>query len=271
MAPVLEAPRIFGPTLTGDIRRIEAFRSAFLDHPRNLHVYVPPDYEQSTVARYPVLYLQDGQNVFDGTTSHVPGQEWEVDETAERLISESLIEPLIIVAIDHAGPDRINEFTPTYDPARDAGGQAHLYARMLVEEIKPLIDRMFRTDPSASATGLGGSSLGGLVTLVTGLERPDVFGRLAALSPSVWWDNRSVIRQVKALADKPQQRIWLDVGTREGVAALRDVRALKAALTQKGWQQRVDFRYYEAKGGEHSERAWRSRVAPVLRFLFPPR
>lgn len=262
---------MFGPSLTGDIRRIEAFRSRFLDHPRNLHIYLPPDYEQSPAARYPVLYLQDGQNVFDGTTSHVAGQEWEVDETAERLISEGLIEPLIIVAIDHAGPDRINEFTPTFDPARDAGGQAHLYASMLIEEIKPLIDRMFRTDRSAAGTALGGSSLGGLVALVIGLDRPDVFGRLAVLSPSVWWDNRAVIQQVKGLTAKPAQRIWLDVGTREGVAALRDVRALKAALTQKGWRQRLDFRYYEAKGAAHSERAWRSRVAPVLRFLFPPR
>ena len=117
---------------------------------------------------------------------------------------------------------------------------------------------------------MGGSSLGGLLTLHLGLRYPTTFGKLAVLSPSVWWDDRVILREVEALPKKPKQRIWLDAGTREGSEVIPDARMLRDALVAKGWVVAEDFMYYEARGGEHNEKSWAKRVGPVLKFLFPP-
>jgi predicted alpha/beta superfamily hydrolase len=258
-------------TLTGDIRLHEDVWSPILGRARNITVYLPPDYVRHPRARYPVLYVHDGQNLFDGATAFVPGQEWQLDETAERLIRARAIEPIIIVGIDHAGRHRLDELGPTRDARHRAGGLASLYGRMIVEELKPLVDRTYRTRPGRRDTGLGGSSMGGLATLFLGLEFPEVFGRLAVLSPSVWWDRRAILRRVEALPRRLPLRIWLDIGTREGQAALADARALRDALVARGWREGRDLAYVEAKGAGHSEAAWAARVEPMLRFLFPAR
>jgi predicted alpha/beta superfamily hydrolase len=257
-------------TLTGDFGRHPRFRSRFLPTEHTLIVYRPPGYRDDTVRRYPVLYLQDGQNVFDRATSST-GEEWSVDETAQRLIESGAIEPLIIVGIYHAGQGRIDEYTPTRDPKKNMGGKGDGYARMLVQEIKPFIDRRYRTLRSASNTGLGGSSLGGLLTLHLGLRFPTVFSRLAVLSPSVWWNDRAVVKDVEALTSKPPLRIWLDSGTGEGDEVARDARMLRDALVRKGWVEGQDLIYVEAEGGAHNEQSWATRVEGVLRFLFPVR
>lgn len=264
------APDANRHTLTGDIRRIERFTSRYLTSTRDLLVYLPPGYEADARRRYPVLYLNDGQNLFDGATSYVPGEEWEVDESAERLIAHGLMQPVIIVAIGNAGSERVNEFAPTFDERRGGGGQAHLYGRMLVREIKPLIDGRFRTRRGQSDTGVGGSSMGGLLSLYVGLSWPGTFGRLAIMSPSVWWDGRWILKQLDEVVVKGAQRIWLDVGRLEGAVTVANARELRDLLLRKGWRAKVDLRYFEARTGEHSERAWRLRVAPMLRFLFPP-
>ena len=118
----------------------------------------------------------------------------------------------------------------------------------MVEELKPYVDRTFRTHPAAAQTALGGSSLGGLVTLHIGLEHPDVFGALAVLSPSIWWDRRAVLARVEALPGRLPWRIWLDVGTAEGRDTLRNTRALKGILQEKGWRRGTDLHYLEARG-----------------------
>ena len=262
------APRE-GRSLTGDVRLLEAFRSDALGNQRDVLVWLPPAYEQDPSRRFPVLYLHDGQNVFDTSTSFA-GVEWGVDETAERLVQDGRIAPPIIVAIDHAGAQRADEFAPTHDAHRGAGGQADRYARFVVDELKPWIDRTFRTRPDPSHTALGGSSLGGLVTLFIGLEHPQVFGALAVLSPSIWWDRRALLGRVEALQDRLPWRIWLDVGTAEGRDTLRNTRALKGVLLEKGWKAGADLRYLEACGASHSESAWAARVEGMLEFLFPP-
>src|SRR5215813_3818415 len=131
-------------TLTGDIRVHKAFHSRILNNDRDVLVYLPPGYEKERQKRYSVFYLNDGQNLFDGATAFVPGQEWHVDETAESLISSGKVDPLIIVGIDNAGNDRVNEYTPVADE-KYKGGRADLYGRMLVEELKPFIDSTYRT------------------------------------------------------------------------------------------------------------------------------
>jgi predicted alpha/beta superfamily hydrolase len=269
-------PRNFGdarPPLApaGELRKHAGFRSKHLEAERDVLVFLPPGYETDARRRYPVLYLHDGQNLFDGATSYVPGQQWRLGETAQALINAQSIEPVIAVGIYNAGVRRVDEYTPTPCARFKAGGKADLYGRMIVEELKPFIDSHYRTLPDAARTGLGGSSLGGLVSLYLGLRHPGVFGRLAVLSPSVWWDNRAILRDVESLGSKTHARIWLDMGTHEGANTTRDARLLRDALVEKGWQLGQDLEYFEAEGARHDEHAWAARVGPVLRFLFPCR
>jgi predicted alpha/beta superfamily hydrolase len=253
-------------TLTGDFRLHHNFKSEFLKERRSFIVYLPPGYDPKAARRYPTLYLHDGQNVFDKATS--VGEEWRVDETAQALIAAGEIEPLIIVGIYNTGVHRITEYTPTTLPGK-GGGLANSYGRMLVEELKPLIDRKYKTLPGAGSTGMGGSSLGGLLTIHLGLKYPTVFSRLAVLSPSVWWDQRMILGQVHSLPAKLPIRIWLDAGTAEGQEVVRDSRALRDALRVKGWVEGHELSYHEAEGGEHNERSWAVRVGPFLKFLYP--
>jgi predicted alpha/beta superfamily hydrolase len=262
-------------TLTGDIRLHKTFHSKILNNDRALIVYLPPGYDAHPKARYSILYLHDGQNLFDGATSYIPGQEWRVDETAQSLISNGKIEPLIIVGIYNTGVERINEYTPVADLKYQAGGKADLYGRMIVEELKPFIDSTYRTRKDARHTGLGGSSLGGLVSLYLGLRYPNVFGRLAVVSPSVWWGDKQIVHFTEALPRKPPLRVWLDIGTKEGRDAkdaedtTNGARLLRDTLIKKGWKIEKDLKYFEAEGAEHNERAWAARAASILEFLFP--
>lgn len=254
-------------TLTGDIRTHEGFHSQFLEHDRTVIVYLPPGYDASGATRYPVLYLHDGQNVFDRATS--VGEEWRVDETAQELIESGKIQPLIVVGIWNTGVHRIDEYAPTPREDKGGGGHADDYGKMLVQELKPFIDRTYRTLPGAGNTAMGGSSLGGLLTMHLGLRFPTVFSRIAVLSPSVWWDDRVILREVEAIPAKLPLKIWLDAGDREGEDVIADARALKDALVAKGWTEGQDLAYLEAEGGEHNEASWAARVGAVLMYLFP--
>lgn len=217
-----------------------------------------------------MLYLQDGQNLFDQATAFL-GNEWGLDETAEQMIEQGAIQPLIMVGIYNVGVRRIGEYTPVRDH-RGRGGLARRYGRLLVDDLKPFIDRHYRTSQSPLDTGLGGSSLGGLVTLYLGLEYPEVFGKLAVMSPSVWWGGRDILDRVRRLQGHLPLRIWLDVGTAEGRYPQRiaqDVDALCQALVSKGWRLGEDLAYHVDDGGGHNELAWGQRAREALRFLFP--
>jgi len=230
------------------------------DFSRTVTVYVPPGN-----GRYPVLYMQDGQNLFEPERAFVPGQHWRLAEAADAAIDERTAAPMIIVGIDHAGPARIEEYTPTRDAKRKAGGKAEDYGRLLLDELKPLIDARYRTIPNDTA--IGGSSLGGLVSLHLGLQHPDAFRAVAAMSPSIWWDDRAILREADAFDGAPF-RLWLDIGGREGAEALRDARTLRDRLRGRGWSD-ADLHYFEDRRGDHSERAWARRARMMLEFLFP--
>jgi predicted alpha/beta superfamily hydrolase len=266
-AAVAEAAPAIEP-ITTDLRLHEQFHSRFLPAERNLVVYLPPGYAENPQHRYPVLYLHDGQNLFDGKTAYIPGKDWKADETAEDLINSGAIQPLIMVGIYNTGEQRIQEYTPWPDP-KLGGGHADLYGRMLVEELIPFINQRYRTLPGPGETGLGGSSLGGLVTLYLGLRYPEVFGKLAVLSPSIWWDNKYMLDFVDRIGLKPRLKIWLDVGTAEGEDTLKNAEQVRDELLKCGWVEGDDLRYAEFKGARHEETAWGARVAPILKFLFP--
>ncbi len=209
--------------------------------------------------------------MFDADTAFL-GQEWQADETAEALIHSRQIEPIIMVGIYNTGPNRIDEYTPTRGPAGHHGGLARHYAAMIIDELKPFIDAEYRTLDEPEHTAMGGSSLGGLVTLYIGLRHPEIFGKLAVLSPSVWWRHGAILRMIRDNpVPEPLPRIWLDIGTREGNQPnriVRDARLLRDLLCRKGWREGRDLAYVEDEGAYHNEHAWAARWPYVLRFLF---
>jgi predicted alpha/beta superfamily hydrolase len=247
---------------------VRLFHSRILPDDRMVSVYLPPQYMEDEQRRFPVLYLQDGQNLFDGRTSYLAGRTWNANTTADRLTGEGAIEPLILVGIANTGLRRMAEYTPTRD-FKMGGGEGRSYGRLLMEELKPMIDRAYRTQPEPKNTGVGGSSLGGLISLYLGFAHPEVFGKVAVISPSLWWDQRSILNAIHQQTTKPDLRIWLDMGTAEGARHLRDADMLERLLLQRGWKSGVDLVYVKAPGAVHDECAWSDRFGDVLRFLFP--
>lgn len=231
---------------------------------RHVSVYLPPGYDDRQDRRYPVLYMMDGQNLFDASRAF-GGNPWNIHLAADRVVGERTAEPVIIAGVDHAGDGRIEEYTPTRDPAKKAGGGAEAFGRMLLDQIKPAVDARYRTNAAAA---IGGSSLGGLVSLYLSLRHPMVFTRAAVMSPSVWWDNRAVLRAVDEF-DSSRPRLWVDIGGREGQEAISGARALHDRLQRKGWSD-ADLHYEEDRRADHSERAWSRRIGRALEFLFPP-
>lgn len=251
------------------IQLLHLFGSGAAVQKRDVAVYLPPNYYAGR-DRFPVLYMQDGQNLFDPASSF-GGVAWGADETAQDLILKNKIQPVIIVAIYNTA-NRMDEYTPV--PARGRGGRADEYGRWIIDELKPFIDANYRTLSGREFTGIGGSSLGGLFALHMGFTRYDVFGRVAAISPSAWWANGFILREASALNGRLPIRIWLDMGRREGRHFLAQTRALQDILRSKGWQKNrkaalADFRYLEATRARHDEYSWGARFDKVLKFLYP--
>jgi predicted alpha/beta superfamily hydrolase len=258
--------------MTNDIRHHVGFVSEHLGNSRTLSVYLPLDYGSESDRRYPVLYLQDGQNLFDPSTAF-GGVPWQADETTERLIRSNAIEPIILVGI--ANTDRrLEEYGPK-SVRRRLPGQEFPYARFLVDEVKPFIDRTYATRPERKYTAVGGSSLGGLISLFLAYWYPNVFSKCAALSPSIWWERDLILRTFREHPKGLRRiRFWIDTGTREGHSVrgsreqVRRARLLAEALAAAGLHRGRDFKYLEVIGGEHNEHAWSARFDQALTFLF---
>jgi predicted alpha/beta superfamily hydrolase len=260
-------------TRTGDIRVHERFASKNLGNERRLLVWLPPDYESNKGARYPVLYMHDGQNVFDTATSFAG--EWQADETATQLIAEKKIRPLIIVAIENNG-SRMDEYTFTRDEGIQAGGNGAAYLKFVAEEVKPFIDKTYRTKPDRADTAVAGSSLGGTISLELCRAYPQSFGLCGAISPAAWWNDGELLKRFdRDPAWMKQTRFWIDVGTAEGSAEQHEryvdaVRQLEATMKKAGLAADRDYAARIIEGGLHNEQAWAKRFDQVLMFLFPP-
>jgi predicted alpha/beta superfamily hydrolase len=270
----LPGERLKGEHYTGHCRLIKAFPSQRLDQPRDLYLYLPPGYNDAgNTERYPVLYIHDGNNLFNPELAF-GGYDWKVDETAERLITGGELRPMIIVGVANT-PDRMDEYTWTTGTAGDmyCGGAGALYARFLIEELKTYIDREFRTLPDRENTGVAGSSLGGLISMYIGMHFNDVFKRVGILSPSLHWSRQAALYTGRRM---PRDlHIWLDMGWREDgegrpPQVIRETRALRQILDDKGYEVGKNLAYFEDPRGTHSEYYWAKRMPTILKFLFGP-
>lgn len=263
-----------GHTVVGRVVVREQVWSPQLKNGRPLFVYLPPSYTRQPEQRYPVLYMQDGQNLFDATTSY--SSEWRVDETMQRLSREGL--EAMVVGVPHAGDQRIAEYSPFTDPYHGAGRADH-YLAFLADTVKPLVDRDFRTLPGREHTGIMGSSMGGLVSLYAFFRCPHLFGFAGVMSPSLWLADQAIFDFVAGAAPNPG-RLYLDVGTRElgGSQTERSarshsrryygsVRRMKRLLVQKGYRLRHNLLVVEEAYAGHNEEAWSGRLPNALRFL----
>jgi len=249
-------------------------------------VLLPQGYDarENRTRRYPVLYLNDGQNLFDSSTAVLNRMEWRVDETVLRLIAAGDVPPLIIVGVDNAGRrDRFKEYFPWVDkylrpPEPDPQGKN--YPTFLVDEVVPFIDARYRTTRDPKQRAVGGSSAGALAALYTVMTRPGVFGGLLLESPSLYVDNYHILRNATEFRAWPR-RVYIGVGTNESNQSdcdstaptepelVRDVRRL-VDLLQHGDLDSSRVRFLIAQCGMHNETAWAARFPTALRFLFGP-
>jgi predicted alpha/beta superfamily hydrolase len=244
--------------------------------PRDITVYLPASYDTSGAAaeRYPVLYAHDGQNLFYAQDAAF-GVEWGLDEVLDAALSEQAISgPVIVVGLNNTS-DRISDYTPTSD-LDFGGGNGAAYGAYLVDVVKPAIDQLYRTRCGRADTAIMGSSLGGLISFYLGLQYPDVFGRVAAVSPSLWWDSQSLLDVFDGYSGMLPDRLWIDMGTLEGEttgdlsASVANVRHARDRAIARGARTGLGLGYLEAPGATHDEASWRARLPAILAYLFGP-
>jgi predicted alpha/beta superfamily hydrolase len=261
--------------------RLHEFHSDVFGNTRTLRVLVPAGYDDSGNAsrRYPVLYLNDGQNLFDAATSMFGRVEWQVDETVDRLVAAGRIEPVIVVGIDNAGkrkrPDEYLPFPDEYLTPPVPAPHGRLYPDFLVGEVMPFIDRTYRTRTGAESTGLGGSSYGAVAALYTVMQRPGVFGKLLLESPSLYIQNNRLLKDAGNVQRWPG-RVYLGIGTRETGDAAGDreavglVESLGKRLSNAGLT-RQRLLVVVGKGARHGEDAWARRLPGAMEFFYRAR
>jgi predicted alpha/beta superfamily hydrolase len=249
--------------VVGSIKQLAAVHSPQLGNARDLLVYLPPSYAaaDSGDRRYPVVYMHDGQNLFDPATSFAG--EWAVDQTLEAASGSGL--ETIVVGIPNMGAERSNEYSPFLDP-KNGGGSGEQYLRFLAETVKPIVDADFRTLADRAHTGIAGSSMGGLISLYAFFRYRHVFGFAGVMSPALWFAQHAVLDWV-ARQPFAGGRIYIDVGMREGEKTMNDVLRLRDVLEAKGYRNLDDLLFVVDTAGDHSERAWARRLHRKLRFL----
>jgi predicted alpha/beta superfamily hydrolase len=248
----------------GTLFLVNNFFSPQFNNSRTLILYLPPSYSENPLKRYPVLYMHDGQNLFQAQTSSF-GTEWQVDENINSAVNGGRMDEVIAVGIYNTA-NRIAEYTPCCDPSF-GGGAANTYERFLIDTVKPFIDQSFRTLPSKENTAVMGSSLGGLLSFYLAQRNPAVFSKAGCMSSSFWWNNQALTVQVEQATTRVPVKFYIDAGTSSD--GLPETTRMDNALLADGYVQGRDVNFVTAQGGSHNEASWAARVATPLQWLFP--
>jgi predicted alpha/beta superfamily hydrolase len=275
------------------------FKSHVLNENRDIYVYLPSSYNEDFPGGYPVLYMMDGQNIFSNETGAM--HSWDLDITADRLIEQGLIEPIVIVGVAH-GLGRDDEYTPTFDHEEGSGGYADIHLEFLINELMPAVANEYNISGEYFDTAICGSSLGGLFTIYAMIKYSGIFGKIGSISPSLWWDNKVIFEMAANWESEHSLPVfWLDMGVNETDeddvvpdeeyeyddqgdddpdACLRannnfdetdpldDVRNFRDLLKAIGFDEEENFAYFEDAWGYHDEMSWGIRMDKVLEFLF---
>jgi predicted alpha/beta superfamily hydrolase len=273
-------------TVSGRVVVWPKLASSELDDTRDIIVYLPPSLAKTWIAgqppaasakRYPVLYFNDGQNMFDEKTAYV-GEDWKADETLEALAKDGT--EAIAVAIPNGLKRRMDEYNPWREQvswrvlppwaSREMGGKGDAYLDWVVGSVKPLIDRELPTASAPANTAIVGSSMGGLISLYALAARPETFGLAGVFSPSVMWSNFRILDVLRERSDQfADARLYVDAGSKEGRGMVAGARRLRRTLLDIGFAEGDDLMYVEDRAGIHRESAWARRLPDALRFLLP--
>ena len=246
--------------ITGNLQYHHNFYANRLKNERTIVVWLPESYEKKLQKHYPVLYMHDGQNLFDPNTSYI-GVDWQMDETADSLIKQGEIEEIIIVGIYNT-TDRVEEYSDTK--------KGRAYMDFIINDLKPFVDNNYRTLPDREHTAIMGSSMGGLISLYLIWRYPDVFSKAGCLSTSLLWNDGALLKEIENFAgQKPEIKIYLDSSGKGSEGRMKPhYEKLNDLLISKGFVEGVDLEYYFDKEGDHSERSWAKRAWRPLKFLF---
>jgi predicted alpha/beta superfamily hydrolase len=231
-----------------------------LENARDVDIFLPPSYVRSR-RRYPVIYMQDGQNLADPERAFAGT--WELTRALNNLASRGL--ETIVVGVPNSGAERLKEYSPFPDH-RHGGGRGDAYLAFIERTLKPLVDQRVRTRPEREATGIFGSSMGGLISLYSFFRAPETFGFVGAMSPSLWFGGGAIIDYIRR-DGKPPGRIYFDAGTEEGAATLQNAAELAHVLGAKGYVTGESVQFRTVQGGRHEEAHWAERLVPALEFL----
>jgi predicted alpha/beta superfamily hydrolase len=250
-------------TFLPEIRLLQDdFEIPQLGKSRRIWALLPHDYVKSK-KKYPVLYLQDAQNLFD---ENAPFGNWEIDQQMASLASEGKGD-LIIIAIDHGGKERIREYSPYYH-RKFGKGEGKDYARFIIDTLKPYVDRNFRTKPEREFTGIGGSSMGGLISAYIGIVHTEHFGKLMIFSPSFWYSDEIYFDAFRYHYTQ-RLRIYLYAGEKESEHMSNHIREFKRALKETAFDlDLIDFYIDINPEGQHQESYWKEAFSPAVKWLF---
>jgi predicted alpha/beta superfamily hydrolase len=231
-----------------------------LNTTKKIWVYLPKDYDNNPKKKYPVIYMHDGQNLFDAKTSYVG--EWNVDETLDSISAQ-----VIVIGIEHGNEKRIEELTP-FKHEKYGGGNADNYLNFIVQTLKPYVDKTYRTKTNANNTALFGSSLGGLVSFYGALQYPKIFGKVGCFSPSFWFNRKDffeLMEQTKTFKTK----IYFLCGDNEGDDDMvRDLNNMEVQVNTKRCECNKLNKKVIVKGGQHNEKLWREGFKKAYLWLF---
>ncbi|GAB2477426.1 phosphonate ABC transporter ATP-binding protein [Hymenobacter qilianensis] len=251
-------------TLTPNVTVLaDSFAIPQLNRKRRVWVYLPNDYATSR-RRYPVLYLHDGQNVFDEFTGF--SGEWGVDETLRQLQLAGQDTGCIVVAVDHGGDTRLDELSP-WRNAKYGGGQGDAYLNFMVQTLKPYIDAKYRTLKNRQHTGIAGSSMGGLISLYAGLKYPRVFSKIGVFSPALWFAQDSILAYVSRAKVRQPMQFYLVAGEQESETMVPLMAAMRDSLRKAGVKPTA-ISYRAVADGKHAEWFWRREFPAAYQWLY---